>query len=105
MKICPVGAKLFHVDGRMNGRTDRNCEANSRFLQFCGNAYRVRIYRNYTNPFIIYISDATRHEVRINFITKVSHKKNMHVYTYTQERFSLSVLYIMKYSHRQKSPS
>ena len=31
MKIYPVGAELFHVDGQM-GRHD---EANSRFLQFC----------------------------------------------------------------------
>jgi len=27
MKICPVGAELFHVDGR----TDSHDEANSRF--------------------------------------------------------------------------
>jgi len=34
MKICPVGAELFHVDGR----TDRHDEANSRFSQFCESA-------------------------------------------------------------------
>jgi len=30
-KIRPVGAELFHADGR----TDRRDEANSRFSQFC----------------------------------------------------------------------
>jgi hypothetical protein len=30
MKICPVGAKLFHTDGR----TDKRDEADSRFLNF-----------------------------------------------------------------------
>ena len=34
LKICPVGAKLFHADGR----TDKHDEANSRFLQFCKHA-------------------------------------------------------------------
>jgi len=27
MKIRPVGAELFHADGRMNGRTDRHDKA------------------------------------------------------------------------------
>ena len=31
MKINPVGAKLFHVEGRM----DRHDEANNCFSQFC----------------------------------------------------------------------
>jgi len=31
MKIRPVGAELFHVDGQ----TDMHGEANSRFSQFC----------------------------------------------------------------------
>ena len=39
MKICPVGAKLFHVDGqtdgRMDGRTDIHDETNGHFMQFC----------------------------------------------------------------------
>jgi len=38
MKIRPVGAKLFHGDGRTDrqtdGRTDRYEEVNSRFSQF-----------------------------------------------------------------------
>jgi len=34
MKIRPVGAKLFHADGR----TDRYDEVNSRFSQFCERA-------------------------------------------------------------------
>jgi hypothetical protein len=34
MKIRPLGAELFHVDGH----TDRYGEANSRFSQFCERA-------------------------------------------------------------------
>jgi hypothetical protein len=38
MKIRPVGAELFHADGRTDGRTDgnteRNDETNSRLSQF-----------------------------------------------------------------------
>jgi len=34
MKIRPVGAELFHADGR----TDRHDDANSRFSQFCERA-------------------------------------------------------------------
>jgi hypothetical protein len=34
MKILPVVAELFHVDGRTDGQTDRHEEANSRFSQF-----------------------------------------------------------------------
>jgi hypothetical protein len=33
MKICSIGAELFHV----GGRTDRHDKANSRFSQFCLN--------------------------------------------------------------------
>jgi hypothetical protein len=39
MKIHPVGAELFHTDGRTDGRTDRHDETNSRFSQFCKRAY------------------------------------------------------------------
>jgi len=35
MKICPVGAELFHADGWKDGRIDRHDEANSRFSQLC----------------------------------------------------------------------
>jgi len=50
MKICPVGAELFHADGQTDGRTDgrtdgqmdgqkdRHDEANSPFSQFCERA-------------------------------------------------------------------
>ena len=42
MKIRPVGAELFHADGRKDGPTDGNSdgynEANSRFSQFCERA-------------------------------------------------------------------
>jgi len=34
MKIRPVGAELFHVDGQ----TDGHGEANGRFSQFCERA-------------------------------------------------------------------
>jgi hypothetical protein len=34
MKICPVGAELFHTDGQ----TDSYDYANSRFSQFCERA-------------------------------------------------------------------
>jgi len=33
MKILPVGAELFHADGRTDKQKDRNYEANSRFSQ------------------------------------------------------------------------
>ena len=37
MKIRPVGAKLFHADGR----TDGHDEPSSFFLQFCERAYKA----------------------------------------------------------------
>jgi len=45
MKICPVRAKLFCVNGQMDGQTercslDRADKANSCFLQFCEPAYK-----------------------------------------------------------------
>ena len=33
VKIRPVGVELFHVDGRTDGRADRQDEAKSRFQQ------------------------------------------------------------------------
>jgi hypothetical protein len=33
MNIRPVGAELFHEDGRTDGQTDRHGKANSRFMQ------------------------------------------------------------------------
>jgi hypothetical protein len=36
MKIYPVTAEMFHVEGR----TDRHDEANSRFSQFCESALK-----------------------------------------------------------------
>jgi len=35
MEIWPVGAELFHEDGRTDG-----LEANSRYSQFCYRAYK-----------------------------------------------------------------
>jgi len=55
MKIRQVGAELFHAEERIDGRTDRHDEANSRFSQFCRRPYIVAnnsIYRThfyYTN--------------------------------------------------------
>ena len=46
MKIRPVGAELFHADGRM----DRHDEFNSHFLQFYEGAYKV--HRNITRNFM-----------------------------------------------------
>jgi len=34
MKIRPVGAELFHADGRADIRTDTNDEVKNRFSQF-----------------------------------------------------------------------
>jgi hypothetical protein len=34
MKMRPVGAELFHADGRTDRLTDRHDAANSRFSQF-----------------------------------------------------------------------
>jgi hypothetical protein len=42
MKICPVGAELFHSEGRTDGQTDGQVDghdgANSRYLKFCERA-------------------------------------------------------------------
>jgi len=35
MKIRPVGAELFHADGKTDVRTDIHDEANNQFSQFC----------------------------------------------------------------------
>jgi len=34
MKIRPVGAELFHVDGRMEGRTDKQTDM-TKLSEFC----------------------------------------------------------------------
>jgi hypothetical protein len=38
MKIGPMGAELFYVDGRTDGQTDKHDEANTRFSEFCERA-------------------------------------------------------------------
>ena len=46
MKLCPVGAELFHADSgtdkwteaQMDVRTDKHDEANIRFSKFCERA-------------------------------------------------------------------
>jgi len=40
MKIRPVGAELFHADGR----TDRYEEANSAISQFCERTYKHAVW-------------------------------------------------------------
>jgi hypothetical protein len=40
MKVRPVGADLFHAEGRMDERTDGHVEANGRFSQFCERALK-----------------------------------------------------------------
>ena len=47
MKICPVGAELFEVDGRM----ERHDEAGSRLSQFC----EKRLY-HCISPRIVFVS-------------------------------------------------
>jgi len=41
----PVGAELFHVDGRMDGPTDGKDEANSPFRKFA-NVPKTQIFNN-----------------------------------------------------------
>jgi hypothetical protein len=51
MKIRPVGAELFHLDRRTNGRTDRQSdEANSHFSQFCERALNAITTREGNAP-------------------------------------------------------
>jgi len=40
MKICPVGAELFHADGRMDRQTGRQDKADNCFSQFCKHAWQ-----------------------------------------------------------------
>jgi len=42
MKIRPVGAEFFHMEGRMAVQTDRHDEANSRFSKFCESRLKTR---------------------------------------------------------------
>jgi hypothetical protein len=38
MKICPMGAQLFHAGGSTDGQTEGYNEDNSRFSKFCERA-------------------------------------------------------------------
>jgi hypothetical protein len=42
MKIRPVGAELFYVDGQTDERTDRHDEAKSPFSQFYKRALKIK---------------------------------------------------------------
>ena len=44
IKICLVGAKMFHTDRKTNGWTDRFDEAHNRFSQFCARVYKNKKY-------------------------------------------------------------
>jgi hypothetical protein len=57
MKIRPVGAKLFHADGR----TDRNDEANSSFSQLCERALKSSYLRQ-TSKLIDWTSKGAANE-------------------------------------------
>jgi hypothetical protein len=46
MKICPVGAELFHADGQTDGQTDRNVAANIAFCSFANAAKNLYFDRN-----------------------------------------------------------
>jgi len=50
MKIRQVGAQMFHVDGRTDGRRDRYDDVNSRFSQFCERAYNSQSPDIKNNP-------------------------------------------------------
>jgi len=55
MKIRPVGAELFHLDGRTYVRTDGQTgrlsdEGNSRFSQFCERALNAITVREGNAP-------------------------------------------------------
>jgi hypothetical protein len=41
MKIRPVGAEFFYVDGQTDGRTDTHDEADSRLSQFCARVWTL----------------------------------------------------------------
>ena len=40
MKMCPLGAELFHADGQTDEQADRHDKANSRVSQFCELTYK-----------------------------------------------------------------
>jgi hypothetical protein len=45
-----MGALMFHVDGKTDGRTDRYDDVNSRFSQFCERAYNSQSHDIKNNP-------------------------------------------------------
>jgi hypothetical protein len=74
MKIRPVGAQIFHVDGRKDrrtdGRRDRYDDVNSQFSQFCERAYNSQSHDIKNNPlshpltqlyiYVLYIHNCVR---------------------------------------------
>jgi hypothetical protein len=60
MKIRPVGAELFHADGRTDGQTDRYDDASNRFRNFA-NVPERSIYfgagLNYIQEFSSYFAE------------------------------------------------
>jgi hypothetical protein len=55
MDIGPVGAELFHADGRTNGHD----EANSRFYKFCRRAQKRTIFKTLPLIKLLYIGTLT----------------------------------------------
>jgi hypothetical protein len=66
MKICPMVAELFNAEWRMDGRTDRRDETNSRFLQFCERAQTVsELIRKYQRN-LFYVTQTSKFLNRIH---------------------------------------
>jgi hypothetical protein len=55
MKICPVGAELFHVEGQMDEQTDRHEEINNHFSQFCQRAWQPTTTENQNHKFVLFL--------------------------------------------------
>jgi len=69
MKIRPVGAELFREDGR----TDRNDEANSRFINFA----------NAPTKSSLYAKGQTGNGLRLSQWDKVAPKETLNIYSET----------------------
>jgi hypothetical protein len=61
MKIRPLVAELYHADSRMDGRTDRHDEDNSRFASFsnapnraCRNMKSINTFHRQMQNFLTY---------------------------------------------------
>ena len=82
MKICPVGAELFHANGRTDRETDRRDEANRCFSQFCERAYKVKSITIYV---IKQEQSAISHRAIRNIGTSFCKNRYIHIFTLTME--------------------